>query len=132
MAISVAVAALCVFGLVALFVPGWAVGDRVMAFGLGVLVAALMWRYASIQVAATDSGLVVRNLLLTTTVPWDQIVDLEFPEGDPWPHLLLANHDSLAVMAVQRSDGKQGQDQARRLGELIGEHLDTESGPSGP
>ncbi len=123
MATGVAIAALVIFGLVAGFFPGWSPGDRLALFGLGALVAGLMWRYASIRVDVTADGLVVRNLILTTPVPWDNIVDFEFHDGDAWPHLVLADHDTLAVMAIQRSDGAVGRENAVRLAELLEPHV---------
>lgn len=122
MAIAVALVGLVIFGLVAALFPDWTPGDRLAMFGFGVLLALLMWRYASIRCDILDEGLRVRNLVLTTLVPWSDIEDVVFPEGDPWPKLLLADHEDLAVMAVQRSDGAFGQDQARRLARIIAEH----------
>lgn len=123
MATGVAIAALVIFGMVAGFFPGWSPGDRMALFGLGVLMAGLMWRYASIRVDVSDTGLVVRNLILTTSLRWDEIVDFEFHEGDAWPHLVLADHDTLAVMAIQRSDGAVGRENSVRLAELLAPHI---------
>ena len=122
MALTVAGVALVIFGLVAGLMPGLSPGDRVAIFGLGVVMALLMWRYASLRCDVLEDGLRVRNLILTTRVRWHEVEDFVFPEGDAWPKLLLADHDDLAIMAIQRSDGPFGQEQAHQLAEVITAH----------
>lgn len=116
----VALAGLVVFGLVAGLIPGWSLGDRLAVFGMGVALALVMWRYASLRCDVLDEGLVVRNLMRTTRVHWAEIEAFTFPDGDPWPKVLLGDHDDLGVMAIQRSDGEFGQQEAVRLAGLIG------------
>lgn len=97
----------------------WGPGDQLALVGLGVALAAFLWRYASIRAVAGPDGLTVRNLLLTRTVAWDEVVAVRFPDGDPWVSLELDDTDVLAVMAVQRVDGERGRLEARRLATLI-------------
>lgn len=98
---------------------GWSGGDQLALFGLGLALAAFLGRYASIRAVADESGLTVRNLLLTRTVAWDEIVAVRFPEGAPWVSLELDDTDELAVMAIQRADGDDAKAQARRLATLV-------------
>jgi hypothetical protein len=101
---------------------GWAGGDQLALFGLGAGLAAFLGRYASIRAVADDVGLTVRNLLLTRTVTWDEIVEVRFPDGAPWVTLELSDTDELAVMAIQRADGDDAKAQARRLAALVAHH----------
>ena len=124
-ALTAAALSLLVFGVVALFLPGpaeagnWKVGDRVFFAGLGVAIAWLLWRYASIRATPTREDLTVRNLFTTRTVSWRAIRDLRFSGGDPWLTLELDDTDSLAVMAIQKADAGFGRAEASRLAALV-------------
>lgn len=100
----------------------WRLGDQLLLVGLGLALAAFLWRYASIRAVPDAGGLVVRNLLLTRRVAWDDVVEVRFPEGAPWVSLELADDDELAVMAVQRADGDLAHAEARRLAGLVDRH----------
>lgn len=115
------------FGVVAWLLPGpdeggdWRLGDRLMMWGLGLAIAALMARYARIGAWPFASGLRVRNLLLTREIPWAEIEDVRFGGGEPWVQLELIDGETLAVMAIQRADGPRGQGEAERLAALVAE-----------
>lgn len=98
---------------------GWPPVDQVLFTGIGVAIAALMFRYASIHATPGPEGLTIRNLLLTRTVDWAEIVGVTFVDGDPWVSLELADTDIVAVMAIQRADGELGRREAARLTTLI-------------
>ena len=115
---------LVLFGAIAIAMPGkgsgnWGLGDRLMFFGLGVVMAGLAWRYASIVAVPSQAGLVVRNLVLTRTLEWPQIVRVQFGGGEPWVSLDLDDGDTLAVMAIQKSDGAAAGHEASRLAALV-------------
>jgi Bacterial PH domain len=120
-----AVLALVIFGGIAVLLPGnagltnWRGGDRLLVAGIGVLIAAACWRYASIRAVPSRDGLVVRNLLLTREVSWPQIIDVQFGGGEPWVTLELDDTDTVAVMAIQRADGPAAMAEARRLAGLV-------------
>jgi MFS family permease len=120
-----AIATLVVFGVIALLLPGpaeegnWRVGDRLFFAGLGVAIAYVLWRYASIRAIPTREELTVRNLFTTRAVSWRSIVDLRFSGGDPWVTVELEDTDTLAVMAIQRADGAHGRSEASRLAALV-------------
>lgn len=97
----------------------WQIVDRVMFAGIGYAIAALFWRYATIRALPTRDGLTVRNLILTRVVDWPQVVGIQFGGGTPWVHLDLSNGETLAVMAIQRADGRTGKAEASRLAALI-------------
>lgn len=101
---------------------GWSGGDQLALFGLGAGLAAFLGRYASIRAVGDDVGLTVRNLLLTRTVLWEEIVEVRFPDGAPWVSLELSDTDELAVMAIQRADGDEAKAEAGRLAALVARH----------
>ena len=100
----------------------WGPFDQAALIGFGLLVSAFIWRYSAIRAVPGPDGIVVRNLVLTRTVGWDEIADVRFPDGDPWVSIDLTDHDTLAVMAIQRVDGERGRAEARRLGRLVAHH----------
>lgn len=120
-----AAASVLLFGVIAVVLPGpdqggpWRLGDRIFFLGVGVAIAALLWRYATIRAVPTRQGLTVRNLFMTRTVSWDSVVDLRFSGGDPWVTIELDDTDTLAVMAIQKADGVFARAEASRLAALI-------------
>lgn len=120
-----AVLSVVVFATVAVLLPSnaglttWQPADRVLLAGIGVLIALVCWRYASIRAVPTLEGLVVRNLAVTRTVTWAQVIDVEFGGGAPWVSLELDDTDTLAVMAIQRADGPTAMAEAQRLATLV-------------
>ena len=102
----------------------WQVGDQLALVGLGLGLAAFLGRYASIKAVPDGSGLTVRNLMLTRTVTWDEVIEVRFPDGAPWVTLELDDGDELAVMAIQRADGQLGRDEAMRLARIVDRHWD--------
>ena len=123
-ALVVAWSSLVVFGVIAVVMPAqadgrWGVGDRLMFFGLGVALALIAWRYASIVAVPSRAGIVVRNLMLTRTLTWPEVVGIQFGGGEPWVTLDLEDGDSVAVMAIQKADGPVAGREASRLAALI-------------
>ena len=120
-----AVLSLVVFVTVAVLLPSnaglttWQPADRALVVGLGVIIALVCWRYASIRAVPSLDGLVVRNLVVTRTVTWTQVIDVEFGDGAPWVTLELDDTDTLAVMAIQRADGPAAMAEAQRLATLV-------------
>jgi hypothetical protein len=103
----------------------WGPADMLLLVALGLGIAGFLWRYASIRAVPGAGGLRVRNLLLTRTVAWDEILAVRFPEGDPWVTLELDDTDVLAVMAIQRVDGERGREEALRLAGLVAHRRST-------
>lgn len=118
-------ATVLVFGVIALLLPGpaeggnWQTGDRIFFAGVGIAIAALLWRFASIRAVPTREALTVRNLFTTRTVGWQEIVDVRFSGGDPWVTIALSDTDTLAVMAIQKADSDFGRSEAGRLAALV-------------
>jgi PH (Pleckstrin Homology) domain-containing protein len=120
-----AVLSIVVFVTVAVLLPSnaglttWHPADRALVVGIGVVIALVCWRYASIRAVPSLEGLVVRNLVVTRTVTWAQVIDVEFGDGAPWVTLELDDTDTLAVMAIQRADGPTAMTEAQRLATLV-------------
>ncbi|GAB3882873.1 PH domain-containing protein [Terrabacter terrigena] len=135
-ALGVGWASLAVFGAIAVVMPAqadgrWGLGDRLMFFGLGVVVAFVAWRYASIAAVPSREGLVVRNLVLTRTLEWAEVVGVQFGGGEPWVSLDLEDGDTVAVMAIQKADGDVSGREASRLAALVQAFGETAE-PGGP
>ncbi len=123
-AITLAIAAIVIFTFIGVFINAsrihdFQVSDRVLLASIGWILAALFWRYATIRAVPTREGLTVRNLFTTTRVTWPQVVAMQFGGGMPWPTLELNDTETLAVMAIQRSDGPRSVEEARRLYALV-------------
>lgn len=94
-------------------------GDRVLVAGIGVLLAGVCWRYATIRAVPGPQGLLVRNLVSSRRIPWTEVVTVEFGDGAPWVTLELDDTDTVAVMAIQRADGPSSMTEATRLAGLV-------------
>lgn len=101
---------------------GWGVLDRLVLIGCGLAVAAALWRFASIRAVPSTRDLVVRNLVTTRTLEWNQIVGVQFGGGAPWVSVDLDDTETVAVMAIQRADGAFGKAEAARLQALVQVH----------
>jgi hypothetical protein len=126
----IAVTEFVVVAVPALFVarsgPGsFSWGDRLSILALGTLIAAGIFRFSMLSAIAGEDGLMVHNLIRTTRLEWAQIVSVRFGGGNPWVLLDLDDGDTMAVMAIQRADGRRGEDEARRLSTLVALHSQT-------
>ena len=99
--------------------------DRVGFLFLGAAALWFLHRQASVIAVPSERGLVVRNLFLTRELEWAEILAVRFGGGDPWVTLDLSDGDTLAVMAVQRADGKRAVAESRRLATLVARHTVT-------
>jgi Bacterial PH domain len=128
-ALTMAVLSLLIFGVGAISLPrvdplfgGWGLPDRLLLVSCGAAVSALLWRFASIRAVPSAQGLVIRNLIITRTLEWTQIVGVLFGGGAPWVSVDLDDTDTVAVMAIQKADGAFGRAEAARLSALVQVH----------
>lgn len=125
MAIVMAVLSVVLFTVLALLVAGpdaggdWVVADRIMMAVLGLGLGAVLWRWAIIAAVPDESGLSIHNLVGRRHIPWDEIADVTFDEGDPWATVHLKDTESVAIMAIQRADGASARAEAQRLADLV-------------
>lgn len=99
---------------------GWY--DRLGFIVVAALIGYGLHRLASVSAIPSETGLVVRNVLLTRRLDWAELVGIHFGSGDPWVLLDVSDGDSLAVMAIQRADGTFAASEAKRLATLMALH----------
>jgi len=122
--IGVAIALVVVFVVVAVRIPqggvtGWNTADSVAMVAFAVGIAAFLLRYALVHATPTPDGLHVTNLIVSRDLDWAEIVNVQFGNGAPWLTLEPNDTETLAVMAVQRSDGAFAEAEAGRLAALV-------------
>ncbi|MCW2567515.1 MAG: hypothetical protein JWN54_1612 [Mycobacterium sp.] len=124
-----AVAILAVFSLVATALTGptegggsFARGDQLAMVGLGVLIAAGVLLFARPRVWADSRGVRIRNVFASYELPWEVVRGVRFDDSSPWAALDLQDDDTVALMAIQRSDHAQSLLAIRGLRALHAEH----------
>ncbi len=123
--LGIAVLVLVLTALLATTMPDLTLVDRTAFALFGLAIAWFCWRQASVRAVPDDTGLTVRNLLLTRHVTWAEIVSVRFGQGRAWVQLDLSDGDTLAVMGVQRADGTLAEGEARRLATLVAHRTPT-------
>ncbi len=99
-----------------------AIWDRL---GLLIVAAIVGWgvsRFGRVRAVPAETGLVVRNLLITRDLTWPEVETLNFGGSEPWVTLGLTDGDQVPVMAIQRADGAPAKAEAERLATLIEYH----------
>ncbi|KNX37290.1 PH domain-containing protein [Luteipulveratus halotolerans] len=117
-----AVLSVIVFTTVALTVTGegrggWGGPDRMLLILFGLGFAGMLWKFSQVRAEPTAEGLTVHNLLVTRHLEWSQIVNVQL--SGSWAVLELDDTDTVAVMAIQRSDGDRAMAEAQRLAALV-------------
>ena len=120
----IALAVVLVLGAVAVLLPATegtrtSVSNRIGVFAVGVGIAWFLVRHASVTLTATAAGLQVKNLFRSRLVAWNEVASVSLRKGDPWVTLVLADGDTVAVMAIQSSDGPAAPAAARELARLV-------------
>jgi hypothetical protein len=90
--------------------------------GLGILMALGVLLFARPRVSADRTGIKVRNVLASYELPWEVVRGVRFNDSSPWASLDLADDDTIAMMAIQRSDHAQSLAAVRGLRALLAEH----------
>lgn len=112
----------------AVIMPYFTLFGRVGLVAIGLLILVFCHLEASVRLVARPRTLVVYNLFRHRTLEWTQIVSVSFPMGDPWAHVNLDDGSTLAIMAIQRYDGKRGIATAHRLAALVRERGEPDEG----
>jgi len=103
-------------------ITGWDNRDTAGMIVFAVLVGLCVLRFGLVRAVPTPDALIVHNLVRSRTVPWPEIVSVQFGGGAPWLILDLADTEQLTVMAIQRADGKRAEEDAMRLAVLVEKH----------
>jgi hypothetical protein len=110
--VALAVVVVLVFGVVSLLLTRGESGgetfgpaDQVSFFAIGLLIAAGVLVFTRFRVRADDTGVWVRNALGERYFPWGVVVSVDLPDGATWAQLELHDDDTVALLAVQTSDG---------------------------
>lgn len=117
-----------VFGVVTLLLPrgdqaveAFGPADQAAFFCIGLLIAAGVLVLTRFRVRADETGVWVRNSLGERYFPWPVVVGVDLPEGATWAQLELHDDETVALLAVQTSDGEQAVDTVLALRRLLRE-----------
>jgi hypothetical protein len=93
--------------------------DQVAFFGIGLLIAAGVLVLTRFRVRADETGIWVRNSLGERYFPWGVVVAIHLPEGATWAQLELHDDETVALLALQVSDGDRAVDVLLALRRLL-------------
>ena len=93
--------------------------DQIAVASLGVIVAAAVLLLALPRVRVGPAGIAVRNVVLERLVPWNEVVDVSFPQGSRWARVDIADYEYVAVLAIQAVDGERAVDAMDTLRSLM-------------
>lgn len=95
------------FAVMAVILPmEWRTLDRVLLVGFGVLVVGGLHLLGRPRLRAEENRVLVVNGIRTHVLSWQEILDIQMPEGEPWPCVDLSDGTSLPVMGIQSTDGE--------------------------
>ena len=84
--------------------------DQIAVVLLGLFIAGGLLLLARPRVRADADAIEVRNILVSRTVPWSEVVRVAFPDGASWARLDLPDDEYMAVLAIQAVDGQRAVD----------------------
>ena len=84
--------------------------DQFAVGALGVFIGAAVLLLALPRVRVGPAGIAVRNVVLERLVPWNEVVDVSFPEGSRWARVDIADYEYVPVLAIQAVDGERAVD----------------------
>jgi hypothetical protein len=79
--------------------------DQVAFFCIGLVIAGGVLVLTRFRVRADEQGVWVRNSLGERFFPWPVVVAVNLPEGATWAQLELHDDETVALLALQTSDG---------------------------
>jgi membrane protease YdiL (CAAX protease family) len=93
--------------------------DQVAFFLIGLLIASAVLAFTRFRVRGDEHGIWVRNAVGERFFPWEVVVGLDLPEGATWAQLELHDDETVAVLAIQTSDGDEAVDALIALRRLL-------------
>jgi hypothetical protein len=100
-------------------------GQRATLVGLGVLAFVGWHALVRSRVTAEQGGLTVVNGYSRRAFEWSQVVSVNLRRGAPWAGLDLSDGTSIALFAIQGSDGERAVRAVRDLRALVAAHTPT-------
>jgi hypothetical protein len=89
---------------------------------LGLLAFAAWFALVRSRLTATPAGVVVVNGYRRRDLEWAQVLAISLRRGAPWATLDLSDGTTVAVLAIQGSDGARAVNAVRTLRALIDAH----------
>ncbi|GAB3924874.1 hypothetical protein GCM10011575_04410 [Microlunatus endophyticus] len=89
-----------------------------------IAIVGIIMSVAMSVVRADHQGLTIRNALRTHRIGWQQVHNLVYRNGDPWPTLLINNRDDpdkIMLIAIQRTDHERADEAVAGLRRLYAE-----------
>lgn len=93
-------------------------GDQIGIGGIGFILAGGCLMFTRPRVWANSRQITVRNVFLTTTLPWGVVRDVGVSQGSAWGLLDLQDDDQLSMLGLQVADGQRAVDAMNRLRKL--------------
>ncbi|MEO7125141.1 MAG: PH domain-containing protein [Nakamurella sp.] len=89
--------------------------DKIGFMSVGLFGAATIMLVARPKITAGVSGMSVRNVLGDTVLPWPVVHKIAFPPGSHWALAILADDETLPLMAIQAMDKGRAVDALKAL-----------------
>lgn len=101
--------------------------DQIGIGGIGVILAGGCLMFTRPRVWANSKQITVRNVFLTTTLPWGVVREVGVTQGSAWGLLDLQDDDQLSMLGLQVADGERAVLAMRRLRQLHAQAVGTSS-----
>ncbi|EID52559.1 Protein of unknown function (DUF2581) [Saccharomonospora xinjiangensis XJ-54] len=94
------------------------VSDQIAMIGVGVFLAGAAMLFATPRVRADSDGVHVRNIGVSRTFGWDEVLSVSFPDGASFARLELPDYEYYSMMAIQAVDRERAVAAVRALRRL--------------
>lgn len=105
--------------------------DKVGFASVGLFGAAAILLVARPRITADAQGMMVRNVLGETELPWPVVHRIVFPPGAHWAQAVLADDDLISLLAIQAMDHERAVVALRSLRAMHAAHAPAAPKPSG-
>lgn len=96
--------------------------DKIGFGSTGVFAAAAIMLVARPKITADASGMTVRNVLGDSVLPWPIVMKIAFPPGAHWAQAVLADDETLPLMAIQAMDRQRAVEALKQIRALHAEY----------
>jgi hypothetical protein len=102
--------------------------QRMTLVGMGLLAFVGWYALVRSRVTADTGGVTVVNGYSRRVLEWSQVLSVNLRRGAPWAGLDLSDGTSIALFAIQGSDGERAVRAVRELRALVAAHTPTDPG----